>query len=64
MLDIKTLKKISKMNLISLCNEAGLKSNTVRTKIKRQSELKVNESLALENALLKFGLKINEVENE
>lgn len=58
MLNIENLNKIAKLNLISLCNEAGLKHNTIRAKIKRGTELKVNESEALTKALEKFGLRI------
>jgi len=56
MLNIENLKVIAKMNLISLCKEAGLKHNTIRAKIKRGTELKVNESESLTKALETFGL--------
>jgi len=62
MLNTKQMQLLSKMNLISLCKEAGLKSGTIRSKLNRGTELKVNESEALTKALEKFGITINQKE--
>lgn len=51
---IKELKKLKKQGLINfpkLAELSGMKYQTLAAKLRRNSELKVNESLAIEKAL-------------
>jgi len=53
-MDIKTLQKISKrgiINLMGLCRIAELKDTTIRTKLRRSTELTEYEGERLRKAL-------------
>ncbi len=55
MLNIQKLKKLQKIiKISSICEIAGINSNTIRTKINNQTELTIKESELLTKVIKDF----------